>query len=117
MFLTWSQSDQDVVDSYTISYMGLAGCSNLSGSKGINGSLRNYNVTDLEEAMEYTITIRAVNIQGPNSISKASSYVVTTLSTSKSDIYISYQGFSNSVILFSSQLLCSLTSNSVCQPD
>ena len=63
VLLTWSQSSTDVVDSYTISYMRTAGCSGApSGSRtSISGSVRSYDLTDLEEHITYDITITAIN--------------------------------------------------------
>ena len=62
MTLTWSQSSLDVVDSYTISYTVMAGCTSaLSGSRTISGSATSFILSSLEEATEYMITIMAKN--------------------------------------------------------
>ena len=76
MSLTWSQSSLDVVDSYTISYTGMAGCaSTLSGSRTISGSATSFILPFLEEATEYMITIMAKNTAGLST----ATFVGTTL--------------------------------------
>ena len=76
--LTWTQSPLDVVDSYTISYTGMAGCvSALSGSMTITGSPTSFILPSLDEATEYVITIKAKNTAGFPPASN--SFVGTTL--------------------------------------
>ena len=64
--LTWSQhSLDDIVDSYTISYTPMAGCSNApSGNRNTTGSSTSYILSSLDEATEYVITIKAKNTTG-----------------------------------------------------
>ena len=78
ILLTWSQSPLDVVDSYTISYTGMAGCgSTPSGSMTISGSAISFILPSLEEGTEYVITIKAKNTAGFSPASNSS--VGTTL--------------------------------------
>ena len=75
--LTWSQSSDDIVDSYTISYSVMTGCASApSVSRNITGSATSSILPSLEEATEYVITIKAKNIAG---FSAASTFVGTTL--------------------------------------
>ena len=84
--LTWFQSSLDVVDNYIISYRRTAGCKASSGSKTINGSLRTYTLTSLEENVTYEITITATNTNN----NKSSITNTTTLSAGKKkDVMIS----------------------------
>ena len=69
--LTWTQPPGDVVYSYTISYNStIYQCEGSlefisSGSiPGINGSMRSYNLINLEEDSVYNISIEAVNKAG-----------------------------------------------------
>ena len=65
ILLTWSQSSLDVVDSYTISYTGMSGCASASSSSLTPmESPTSYNLSSLEEATEYVITIQAKNTAG-----------------------------------------------------
>ena len=51
--LTLSQSSDDIVDSYTISYTGMTGCaSGPSDSKTLTGSTTSHLLSSLEEAIE-----------------------------------------------------------------
>ena len=76
--LTWSQSSEDIVDSYTISYSRMAGCASApSDSEIITGSTTSYNLSSLQEAIEYVITIKAKNTAGFSPASN--SFVGTTL--------------------------------------
>ena len=78
MSLTWSQSPLDVVDSYTISYTGRAGCGiALSGSLTATGSGTSFILPSLDEATVYVITIKARNTAGLSPASN--SFVGTTL--------------------------------------
>ena len=68
------------MDSYTISYistidqcMGTVEFMSSGSVSGINGSMRSYTLTNLEEDSEYDITIEAVNGAG-----RASSSILTT---------------------------------------
>ena len=75
---TWSQSSDDIVDSYTISYSRVAGCACAqSDSKIIMGSTTSYSLSSLQEAIEYVITIKAKNTAGFSPASN--SFVGTTL--------------------------------------
>ena len=78
--LTWTQPPGDVVDSYTISYirtndqcMGKTEFTVSVHVSGINGSMRSYTLTNLEEDSECDIVIKAVNTAG-----STSSAVLTT---------------------------------------
>ena len=83
--LTWTQSPLDVVDSYTISYTGMAGCASaLSGSRTISGSATSFILSSLEEATEYVITIMAKNTAGFSPASN--SFVGTTRATGLSEM-------------------------------
>ena len=63
--LTWSQSSDDIVESYTISYSRMAGCASApSDSRTIMKSTTRYLLPSLEEATEYVITIMAKNTAG-----------------------------------------------------
>ena len=74
--LTWSQSSDDIVDSYTISYSRMAGCATApSDSRTIMGSTTSYSLSSLQEATEYVITMRAKNTAG---FSPASNSLVET---------------------------------------
>ena len=58
----------DIVDSYTIFASVFNGCSNITDHKyNINGSLRGYNLTSLEEFTNYSISIMASNHRGSSS--------------------------------------------------
>ena len=70
VLLSWSQSAQDVVDNYTITYRNIEGCTeNLSGIRTINGSLKTIHLTDLEESIMYEIIVEASNEVGNSSTS------------------------------------------------
>ena len=76
--LTWSQSYDDIVDSYTISYSRMAGCASApSDSRNITGSTTSYSLSSLEEATVYVITIKAKNTAGFSPASNL--FVGTTL--------------------------------------
>ena len=63
--LTWTQAPLDVVDSYTISYSGMAGCASApSGSRTITESPTSHLLPSLEEATVYMITIKTKNTVG-----------------------------------------------------
>ena len=78
MTLTWPQSLFDVVDNYIISYRRIAGCTNApSGYHTINGSLRTFTLTGLEEDITYEINMTAMN-----TVNSLSAFInATTLST------------------------------------
>ena len=76
----WTQLPSDVVDSYNISHtrttdqcVGTPEFTSSGSVSGINGSMRSYSLTGLEEDSEYDITIEAVNGAG-----RASSTILTT---------------------------------------
>ena len=76
--LTWTQAPLDVVDSYIISYTGMAGCASApSDSRTITGSPTSFILPSLEEATVYMITIMAKNTAGFSPASN--SFVGTTL--------------------------------------
>ena len=55
----------DIVESYTIFASVSYGCSNIADRNyNINGSLRDYNLTSLEEFTNYSISIMASNHRG-----------------------------------------------------
>ena len=69
--LTWTQPPGDVVDSYEITHyritnecFGTVVFGSPSSIAGINGSMRSYSLTDLEEDSGYEITIEAANGAG-----------------------------------------------------
>ena len=72
--LAWTQPPGDVVDSYTISYnsthdqcmMGIIESISYSTSH-IDGSMRSYTLTNLEEDSSYTIDVQAINKAGNDS--------------------------------------------------
>ena len=56
------------MDSYTIFASVFNGCSNIPDHKnGIRGSLREYNITSLEEFTNYSISVMAGNYRGSSS--------------------------------------------------
>ena len=74
--IIWTQPDEDVVDSYTISYSSsVTGCTGVAGGigsdkvTGISGSERTHSLTSLEENTQYSITISAVNGAGTSAMS------------------------------------------------
>ncbi len=72
VMLTWTQSDIDVVQNYTISYTRTAGCSDApSGSQTISGSMRMYTLSGLQEDITYNITITAMNTRNRLSATKS----------------------------------------------
>ena len=76
--LTWFQSSDDIVDSYTISYSRMAGCASAqSDSKIITGPTTSHSLSSLEEATVYVITIEAKNTAGFSPVSN--SFVGMTL--------------------------------------
>lgn len=66
VFLTWTQTSQDVVNNYTLSYRSVDSCPTATSGAAviIAGSVRQYNLTSLEEAIEYEITLAATNCEG-----------------------------------------------------
>ena len=69
--LTWSQSSLDVVDSYIISYTGIAGSDDLSGSRTVSGSTTSYILCFLDETTEYVKTIKSKNTVGFSPVSNS----------------------------------------------
>ncbi len=70
--LTWTQpSSGGTVDSYTVQYnASVRGCNPPSqkiGNTSINGTLRMFEITNLEEDSDVSVTIMAVNIRGSSS--------------------------------------------------
>ena len=66
--VNWTQPSTDIVDSYTIIASVFNGCSNIADHKyNINGSLRVYNLTSLEEFTNYSISLTASNHRGSSS--------------------------------------------------
>ena len=58
--LTWSQSSDDIMDSYTISYSVMEVCGKAqSDSKNVTGSPTSYIMSFLDETREYMIIIKA----------------------------------------------------------
>ena len=82
---TWFQSPRDVVDSHTISCIGMAGCGRApSGSRTVTGSAISFILSSLDEATEYVITIKANNTAG---FSTASNFFVgMTLAAGQSEM-------------------------------
>ena len=71
--LVWSQHAGDVVDSYAISYSYITrGCDGtvLGGNTitGIDGSIRTYSLSNLEENSDFSISITAVNGAGSSPV-------------------------------------------------
>ena len=78
--LSWTQSEQDIVENYLISFRGVSDCNTaLSGIQNISCLFQEYNLTGLEENITYEVTVMAVNDAG----STASSITVTTQSASE----------------------------------
>ena len=80
--LVWSQRAGDVVDSYTISYSYITrGCNGtaLGGNTitGIDGSIRTYSLSNIEENSDFCISISAVNGAGTSQVPARTSF--TTL--------------------------------------
>ena len=77
VFLSWTQSNNDVVNNYFVNFTVIEGCSSAPTKIWIiSGHLRNYNFTGLEEAIKYRISISA-NI---NTFQNASVIVKTAAS-------------------------------------
>ena len=71
--LAWNQSAGDVVDSYTISYSYITrGCDDtvLGGNTitGIDGSIRTYILSNIDENSDFDISITAVNGVGSSPV-------------------------------------------------
>ena len=71
--LAWSQHAGDVVDSYTISYSYITRCCGgtvLGGNTitGIDGSIRTYSLSNIEENSDFDISITAVNGVGSSTV-------------------------------------------------
>ena len=68
IFMTWSQAPGEVVDTYEILYsFTINGCPGIGGQDimhSVNGSLRQYNLTGLQEDSVHDIQIRARNGAG-----------------------------------------------------
>ena len=70
--LNWTQPPGDVVDSYTISYtsthhqcmMGTLEFMSTISIRDIDGYMRSYTLTNLEEDSSYTIDVQAINKAG-----------------------------------------------------
>ena len=63
VFLSWTQSINDVVNNYTVIFTRIGGCTSAPTKIfNISGQLRNYTFTGLEEDIKYMIVISAVNI-------------------------------------------------------
>ena len=98
--LAWSQPAGDVVDSYTISYSFVTrGCDGtvLGGDTitGIDGSIRAYILSNLEENSDLEISITAVNGAGSSPVPARISS--TTLVAGEIFMPISILSFSNCV--------------------
>ena len=67
--LTWSQAPGEVIDSYEIIYSFTVNNCSLRGDnvmRSVSGSLRQHNLTGLQEDSEHTIRITARNGAGPS---------------------------------------------------
>ena len=87
VFLSWTQSDQDIVNYYNITYKIISGCASAPGTRKVSGLLRSYNLTGLEEYITYGITVSAANIRGLNTSSEIQ---VTTSAAGKLHYLIHY---------------------------
>ncbi len=68
--ITWMRSSDIFIDRYEVSYMYTIRRCSASPGQGMNtlsGSARSYDLTSLNEDSTYTITVTAINDQGPNS--------------------------------------------------
>ena len=98
--LAWSQPAGDVVDSFTISYSYvIRGCNGsvLGGDTitGIDGSIRAYSLSNLEENSDFDISITAVNGAGSSPVPARTTS--TTLEAGEIFMPISIFSFSNCV--------------------
>ena len=60
--LNWTQSEQDFVENYLISFRRVRGCGNVQpGTRNISGHFQEYNLTGLEENITYEVTVMAMN--------------------------------------------------------
>ena len=99
--LAWSQPAGDVVDSFTISYSFVTrGCdSSVLGwdtITGIDGSIRAYSLSNIEENSDYDISFTAVNGAGSSPVPARISS--TTLVAGEIFMTISIFSFSNCVL-------------------
>jgi len=64
--LTWTQLEGDVVDSYELSFSYQGPCSGFNHTKTttVDGTTRQYTLTELQEFSNYTVTVVAVNGAG-----------------------------------------------------
>ncbi len=81
--LTWSQAPGEVVDTYQIIYsFEINGCPGLGGDNimepPVNGSLREYNLTGLQEDSVHTILISARNGAGDSAIAQTMATTLTS---------------------------------------
>ncbi len=68
--ITWTQSNDIVIDRYEVSYMYTIRRCSASPGHGMNtlsGSARSYNLMSLNEDSTYTITVTAINDEGSRS--------------------------------------------------
>ena len=60
--LNWTQSEQDIVENYLISFRSVRGCGYAQpGTRNISGLFQEYSLTGLEENITYKVTVMAVN--------------------------------------------------------
>ena len=86
VFLSWTQSYNDVVNNYIVNFTRIQGCGSVPTKIWIiSGHLRNYNFTGLEEAIKYRISISATNI---NTFQNASVIVKTAASGKQFFLFI-----------------------------
>ena len=64
--LTWTQPEGEVVDSYEVSFSYQGPCSgfNHTNTTTVDGTIRQYTLTGLQEFSNYTVTVVAVNDAG-----------------------------------------------------
>jgi hypothetical protein len=86
VYVTWSQKSDDFIKGFNITSVYMGSCSNYENTTiktNINRSNRRFNVTDLQENSNYSITIIAFNDGGMNSSKELN---ITTKPSSEREI-------------------------------
>ena len=84
VFLSWTQSINDVVNNYTVIFTKIEGCASARTKIfNISGQLRNHIFTGLEEDIKYMILISAANIH----MSRNASVMVKTATSGKHNFF------------------------------
>ena len=85
VFLSWTQSNNDVVNNYIVNFTRIEGCGTAPIKIfNISGQLRNYNFTGLEETIKYRILISATNMH----MSQSESVMVKTAASGKKFLFV-----------------------------